>query len=101
MRGIRVVVISLSLVACGGGVTVSDAGGGCLAAFERAAGVGEMVDTVSDLYPAVRACESVAAWAAGFAAVEGAGFSGSAEEVLRNVCLADELAGEQLCAAVQ
>lgn len=43
------------------GVLVS---GECDAAFAAAAAVGEMEDTVADLYPAVLACHSLSQWTA-------------------------------------
>ena len=69
----------------------------CQAAFDAAASVDAMSDTVSDLYPAVAACSSIADWTAAYNAVNGAGFSGSATEVLGNVCGAAEVASLSLC----
>jgi hypothetical protein len=68
-------------------------------AFAGAAGVDAMADSVSDLYPAVRACSSLAEWQAAFDANHGAGFSGTAMEVLRNVCLGDDVKALPLCVA--
>jgi hypothetical protein len=70
-----------------------------MVAFSNAAAVDANSDSVSDLYPAVRVCKTVAAWSAAFAARKGAGFSGTATSVLANVCLAPEVANETLCAA--
>ena len=94
---------ALALVAaCGGGTSGPDAGAdACTAAFQVAAGVDANADSVSDLYPVVRACGSVDAWTAAFEATDGAGFSGSATEVLRNVCTAPEVADETLCGLVE
>ncbi len=99
----RLALIAILAAACGGSGSspASTVVSACEDAFAAAAGVDKMADSVSDLYTAVRACPSVAAWSAAFDAHNGAGFEGSATEVLRNVCLADEVAGEALCAEVQ
>lgn len=70
---------------------------GCGAAFAAAAGVDKNADSVSDLYPVVRACRTIEAWSAGFTSVNGAGFRGSATEVLGNICSAPEVTAEPLC----
>jgi hypothetical protein len=69
-------------------------------AFEAAAGADRTADSVSDLYPAIRACVDIGAWRAAFEATGGAGFQGSADEVLGNACLAPEVANEPVCAEV-
>ena len=89
------------MTGCGGTPDGGTPATACRAAFEAAANVDEMSDSVSDLYPAVRACGSVVEWTGAFDAVQGAGFTGPAEEVLANVCTAPELAGEPLCVEVQ
>jgi len=93
------------LAACGGAtptaaptLTVASA---CDAAFAAAVGVDEMSDSVSDLYPAIRACSTVAAWSVAFTAHGGAGFTGTPTEVLRNACMAAEVASELLCKSVE
>jgi len=73
----------------------------CRDAFAAAAGADGVADSGSDLYPAVRACPSTDFWLAGFNAHHGAGFSGTAIEVLRNVCTAPEVAEEPLCVAAK
>lgn len=94
-------LLALLVVGCGGATDVGTPATACRAAFEAAANVDEMADSVSDLYPAVRACGSVAEWTEAFDAVDGAGFTGRAEEILANVCIAPDLAGEPLCAEIQ
>jgi hypothetical protein len=93
----------LVFAACGGAATTGaptpDAAAACDDAFAAAAGVAEMADSVSDLYPAIRACSTVADWSAAFAAHSGAGFTGPPTEVLRNACMAAEVSGEPLCTA--
>ncbi len=102
------VVAVLALSACAGSATPSTSPAvrgastlsvpsACLEAFEAAAGVDAMADTVSDLYPAVAACASANEWAAAFGAVDGAGFTGTADEVLSNVCFAPEVSALPLC----
>ena len=80
------------------GTTTSSA---CMDAMADAAGVDKMADSVSDLYPAIRACTSLPEWQAAFDANNGAGFSGAAKEVLTNACLAPEVKDEPLCATVK
>jgi hypothetical protein len=70
----------------------------CAAAFDVAAGGDPMFDAVEDLYPAVKACVDVDEWSAEFDRVDGAGFTGSATEVLTIICKAPEIAEEPLCA---
>ena len=53
-----------------------------------------------DMYPAVRACTTVAEWSAGFDAYEGARFGGSATELLGGTCLEPAVANERLCQLV-
>jgi hypothetical protein len=55
---------------------------------------------VPDMYPAVRACISVAEWTAGFDAYQGANFVGSAIELLGRTCLEPAVANERLCQLV-
>jgi hypothetical protein len=101
MRGLGLVAVALLMLSCGSSAapaaTSVDA---CGAAFAAAAGVDKNADTVADLYPAVRACSTVAAWSAAYAANNGAGFKGTATEVLTNVCGAPEVATTALCMVV-
>jgi hypothetical protein len=103
---LRLLAMSLLVASCGlgGGAPNRDpiatmGPSACRDAFEVAVGVDRIADSVSDLYPAVRACDSIDFWQAGFNSQGGAGFSGSALEVLRNVCRAPEVAKEPLCVA--
>jgi hypothetical protein len=98
---LSLIVAAFVLTACGGATTTEGPADECGAAFAAAAGVDEMADTVADLYPAVRACTTIAAWSAAFDANGGAGFTGSATEVLRNACTAPEIANEPLCMSAQ
>jgi hypothetical protein len=95
----------LVFAACGGATPTSPptptAATACDAAFAAAAGVDEMSDSVSDLYSAIRACSTVADWSAAFAAHGGAGFTGTPTEVLRNACMAAEVASAPLCKSVE
>lgn len=98
-----VAFIAMLIAACGGstpGSTVSPPVSACGAAFDAAAAVDPMQDSVSDLYPAIRAC-SLADWRTEFAAHDGAGFTGTADEVLRNACSADAVASTALCTQVE
>lgn len=97
------VILALVVSACGGSgdPTTTEAQSACLAAFREAAGVDSMADSVSDLYPAVRACATVDEWSAAFDVVDGAGFTGSGASVLGNVCTADEVADEPLCQSIR
>jgi hypothetical protein len=99
----RLLAIGLLVTACGvsqdtsGQATAS----ACDATFAAAAAVNQMADSVSDLYPAIRACSTLAEWSAVFAARGGAGFTGTATEVLRNACGAAEVANEPLRKSVE
>jgi hypothetical protein len=102
MRRLALVGSMVLLAACGGTAgNTQQAADACEEAFTAAAGVDAMADSVSDLYPAVRACATIEAWTAAFDENDGAGFLGSATDVLRNVCMAPEIADEPLCAMVQ
>jgi hypothetical protein len=101
MRRIGLVAATLLLAGCGGGAASAPRADVCGEAFAAAASVDETADTVSDLYRAVRACTTVEAWTAAFDANGGAGFTGSAESVLTNVCTAPEISEEPLCKLVQ
>lgn len=75
--------------ACGGVESegpAAKAGTACLDAFERAAQVGDMQDTVEDLDPAVRACKSLQEWKAADQAHPGALDGTDPETFLRNRC---------------
>ena len=103
MRFRMLVAITFLVGACGGGgsgAKTEPEKSACAQAFDSAAAVDPMQDTVSDLYPAVRAC-SLTEWRTEFAAHNGAGFSGSADSVLGNVCFASEVASTALCKEVQ
>lgn len=107
MRALGLIFVATLLTACGGSATgakPTDAPAQattCTGAFRDAAGVDQNADSVTDLYPAVRACGSLAEWKAGFAAVDGAGFQGTPESVLANLCNAGEVADEDLCVEVK
>jgi hypothetical protein len=72
----------------------------CNSAFAAAAAVDVMTDTVSDLYPAVRACASVAEWVAAANGNPGA-ISADVDprEFLGNVCASGTagMSAEALC----
>jgi hypothetical protein len=72
----------------------------CDADFAAAAAVDETQDSVRDLYPAVRDCESLDGWSAAFVAYAGAGIVGDPIEFLRNACRAPEITDELLCKSV-
>jgi hypothetical protein len=103
MRALGLVAaFALVLSGCGGpGASAAATADSCGAAFAAAAGVDQNADTVADLYPAVRACRSVEAWATAFAANNGAGFAGSPRDVLINICTAPEVADTPLCQLVK
>jgi hypothetical protein len=100
-----VLAIAVILAACAGATPTSPptptAATACDAAFAAAAGVDEMSDSVSDLYPAIRTCSTVTAWSAAFAVHGGAGFTGTPTDVLRNACTAAEVASAPLCKSVE
>ncbi len=66
---------------------------GCRAAF---AALGPGAHNISELYPAVRQCTSLAMWIEAFEASE-AGFEHPAVDVLRQVCRESAVAHEPLC----
>lgn len=72
----------------------------CADAFAAAAAVDEMNDSVTDLYPAVRAC-SLGEWRAEFERHDGLRFSGTADSVLANMCLSGEIQDTALCSALR
>jgi hypothetical protein len=95
-------MVVLLTAGCGSGGALSGgaAGSACKAAFDAAAAVDPMQDSVADLYPAIRAC-SLADWRTEFTAHGGAGFTGTPDEVLRNACQSAEVASTALCQRVQ
>jgi hypothetical protein len=102
MRGlVCVAALALLLVGCGSSAPAATSVDECGPAFAAAAGVDKNADTVADLYPAIRACTSVDAWSAAYAANNGAGFTGTPTEVLTNACLAPEVADTPLCKLVK
>jgi hypothetical protein len=86
MRIVGCLAVTLLLAACIATPPSPSPTTPCRAAFADAAAVGAAQDSVADLYPAVWACESVAEWTEAFDSVGGAGFTGLAVEVLRNIC---------------
>jgi hypothetical protein len=96
-----VVAIALVFAGCGDPLPPGTPTKACGAAFEAAAGVDKNADTVADLYPAVRACTTVAMWSAAYVDNDGAGFKGTPTEVLTNVCTAPEVADTQLCKSIK
>jgi hypothetical protein len=101
VRGLCLLAATLLLTTCEGPAASAKPADACGVAFAAAAAVDANSDSVSDLYPAVRACTSVAAWSAAYAANNGAGFSGTPVSVLSNVCTAPEVANEPLCQSVK
>lgn len=70
----------------------------CDQAFAAAAQVDEMQDTIDDMLPAVRACDSVEEWKAASAAYPDALDGADAETVLANMCASrDEINDAPLC----
>ena len=70
-------------------------------AFEAAAAVDELQDVNEDLFPAVRACASLAEWSAASAQHPDALDGGDPETVLTNLCqFSPEVVGEPLCSEV-
>ena len=68
----------------------------CYDAWKTAASVDEMHDTVSDLYPAIEACD-LAGWTEQFDLHHGLRFTGTADEVLSMACHSSEVASSDLC----
>jgi hypothetical protein len=81
-------------------VTPSATTSACMEAFASAARIDKNADSVSDLYPVIRACTNLQEWQGAFDASGGAGFSATAAQVLKNACLAPEVKDESLCAQV-
>jgi len=98
MRGF--ILAAVLVAACGTAVTPSPESA-CTRTFEYAASIDDMSDSVSDFYPVIRACTTLAEWTAEFDRLDGAGFLGSATEVLGNLCQASEVADEPLCVSVR
>ena len=123
-RTIALVVIAMTVVGCGGStseptsaptapptyaptsapnagtpVPTRAASQACYDAWKTAASVDEMHDTVSDLYPVVKACD-IAGWTEQFDLHHGLRFTGSADEVLAMVCRSSEVASSDLCRAI-
>jgi hypothetical protein len=94
-------IATLTLAGCGTSTASTKPADACGTAFAAAAGVDKNADTVADLYPAIRACATVDAWSAAFTANNGAGFTGSATEVLTNACSAQAVVSEPLCQFVK
>ena len=100
------VLVVLVLTACGAteSTTFSEIGDeitACEQAFADAAAEDEMHDSVEDMFPAVKACASLEDWEAAWDQFgDELGFSGSAQSVLSNMCLSDEIASTDLCTAV-
>lgn len=94
-------VVALVLVGCAtedvedtsAGATVSAE---CNKAFEDAAAVGEMEDTVQDLDPALQACTSIDEWIAAAESNPGA-IDGDPVQFLLNRCLDTEVAAGAIC----
>lgn len=73
----------------------------CDAAFEQAAQPGEMEDTVENLYPAARACESIADWTAASEQHPDALDGADPEGFAINVCAyGEDVADSPLCQEV-
>jgi hypothetical protein len=101
MRGLGLVAVALFLMSCGGAAApAATSVEACGAAFAAAVGIDKNADSVAELYPAVRACTTVAAWSSAYAANNGGGFKGSATEVLTNICRAPEVATAAVCKLV-
>lgn len=82
--------------------TVPPAQTECMNAFEQAASVGEMQDTVSDLYPAALACETLAEWTAASDAYPTVLDGVPPETFAGNMCLSapPEVRAGALCAPI-
>ena len=68
----------------------------CYEAWRTAASVGATNDSVTDMYPVVRACD-LAGWTEQFDLHHGLRFTGSAVEVLGTICASKEVASSDLC----
>ena len=89
----------------GGEASVPADGSACDEAFAAIVAIGATQDTIEDLYPTVRACESVVEWVGGVAANPGAIETryGDVRVFLGNLCgslTAAGLAGTELCRQV-
>ena len=85
-------------VASSPAATVSEA---CAAAFAAAAAVSSSSDTVEDLDPAVKACETLTEWTAAAVAYPDALDTADPREFLGNRCLYGEgLASTALCSSL-
>jgi hypothetical protein len=74
----------------------------CMLAFERAASVGEMQDTVSDLYPAALACATLEEWTVASSAHPTVLDGVPPETFAENMCLSapPEVRAGALCAPI-
>lgn len=72
----------------------------CDEAFAQAAEASDFEDSVSDLYPAVRACDSVEEWVEASEAHPDALDGADPRTFLRNICQGDAVADAELCAQV-
>jgi hypothetical protein len=97
--------VALVVAGCGVGTqvrsTFEEVTTACTEAFAEAAAVGDMEDSVEDLYPAIRACETLAEWTAASDAYPAALDGAPAALFAQNACASNEsLAGEPLCIEV-
>jgi hypothetical protein len=103
--GSLLIAVALGTSACIGppphtpGPTRDPTSSACGRAFLAAAAADG--DDLSDLYPVVKACGSPGEWTEFFEATEGAGFSGSPEHVLTEVCKEPAVSAEPLCVSTQ
>lgn len=102
---VGIAVVALIFVANqgdGDATAESVASQACLDAMQQAAAVDEMQDTVSDLYPALAACDSLEAWSAASEEYPDALDGAEPETFARNACVtAPEAAREgPLCQEV-
>jgi hypothetical protein len=86
-------LLALTLASCSSDNTGGDTSSGtatesaCEGAFAAAAAIGDMEDTVEDLDPAVRACETIDEWTAASEAHPGALDGADPVVYLTNRCL--------------
>ena len=86
MRLVTTALLALTLVGCGGTAPGGGAATACQSAMADAAAVGDTADALADLYPAVRACATLAEFSAASALHPDALDGVEPEVILPNLC---------------
>lgn len=101
MRLVTTALLALTMVACGGTAPGGGAATACQRAMADAAAVSDTADALADLYPAVRACGSLAEFSAASVANPDALDGVEPEVILPNLCANEaSIADTPLCQEV-